>query len=912
VTVLRTAQQWTDTTKAPGGTIWRYFETWQTDVARTAGGELVRVEPYVFRQRVKSADGAKRAAELAVTETVTGSAFPPQGWQQADFDDGEWQRQPGPLRTKYRSLALTCIRGKFGVKDPAAVSDLRLDVSFQGGVVAYLNGREVGRAGLPEGPIQPETLAQDYPPETNESGLPKVYSGLINQTIYDRDVAGKDQADELCRHLPAEARARNRQHYQMRFRTLNVRVDASALRKGANVLAIEVHRAPAHPLMFTGAPWERDTDGHSISNLGWNRCMIDDVTLTAAPGSDGLVPNISRPAGMQVWNASTQLMLRPLHYGDPHEPLRPIRICGLPNGFYSGQFVVSSDRTLKGFRVTASGLQGTEKGAIPAANIQLGYLRWNRREHNVSAFDAIDTVAPAEIVAGSQSWHDWRPPFEGAMQPVWITVRVPRNARPGEYAGKVIVEAEGEKTVEVPLKLRVAGDWVLPDPREFTTFVGAIQSPDSLALQYKVPMWSDMHWKLLDQTFALMAEVGVRDVHVPLLAKTNLGNEQSMVRWTRQAQGPGRPDFSVVEKYLDTACKHLGKPRAVVLWLHDRPFYRGPGPMVTAGERREPKADIEILPYTEVDPSTSQVREQQAPLWGTPEARTFWRPVIEGLREVLARRGLEKSMFFGTGTDGYVGPKCVEDTKALSPDVTWHNRTHGSVPRAVGPKGGQQPIGYNTQGHSCHLSVDWDPEKEAHYAWTSPPNGFISTTSAWHLTDRAELSTFRSFAEATLLSRWCGISNQGVDFWPFLAPSTPGGTTLIERYTWQNGVDPLLTQHAMLGVGKEGPVATPRLRLMREALQEAEVRMVVQSALLDDAARQRLGPDLARRCREVCDQRTRVFRYFSWYLAPFKYGTLSNYDRYFDETMWLRSTEQLEELAGPAAKALARTIQGPE
>ena len=159
---------------------------------------------------------------------------------------------------------------------------------------------------------------------------------------------------------------------------------------------------------------------------------------------------------------------------------------------------------------------------------------------------------------------------------------------------------------------------------------------------------------------------------------------------------------------------------------------------------------------------------------------------------------------------------------------------------------------------------------------------------------------------ATLLSRWCGISNQGVDFWPYLGPGTAGGTTLIERYTWQAGVDSLLTQHAMLGAGKDGPVATPRLRLMREALQEAEARIVLQNALLDETATARLGPGLAKRARETCNQRTRMLRYFSWYLAPFKYGTLTNYDRYFDEMTWLRTSEQLEELAGPAAKALAK------
>jgi hypothetical protein len=153
--------------------------------------------------------------------------------------------------------------------------------------------------------------------------------------------------------------------------------------------------------------------------------------------------------------------------------------------------------------------------------------------------------------------------------------------------------------------------------------------------------------------------------------------------------------------------------------------------------------------------------------------------------------------------------------------------------------------------------LNWDPETEARYAWTAPPaDGFLSTTAAWHLTDRAELATFRTFAEATLLSGWCGISNQGVDFWPYLAPAAAGGTTLIERYTWQNGVDPLLTQHAILGAGRDGPVAIPRLRLMREAIQEAEVRIVVQNALLDETARERLGPDLVKRAKGICDQRT--------------------------------------------------------
>ena len=123
-TILRMAGQWNDTAKDPGGTIWRYFETWQTDVVRTDDGQLVRVAPYVFRKQTGTGAGSS-TAELATTQAVTGSPLPPAGWEAPDFDDGDWQRQPGPMHNKYRSIALTCIRGRFEVREPLSVKDPR-------------------------------------------------------------------------------------------------------------------------------------------------------------------------------------------------------------------------------------------------------------------------------------------------------------------------------------------------------------------------------------------------------------------------------------------------------------------------------------------------------------------------------------------------------------------------------------------------------------------------------------------------------------------------------------------------------------------------------------------------------------------------------------------------------------------
>lgn len=61
----------------------------------------------------------------------------------------------------------------------------------------------------------------------------------------------------------------------------------------------------------------------------------------------------------------------------------------------------------------------------------------------------------------------------GSNQPVWIEVRVPKDAAPGEYAGTVTVTADGEKPVAVPVALTV-WDFVLPDAPSMRTNFGGL------------------------------------------------------------------------------------------------------------------------------------------------------------------------------------------------------------------------------------------------------------------------------------------------------------------------------------------------------------------------------------------------------------------------------------------------------
>ena len=96
--------------------------------------------------------------------------LPPADWTQPDFDDGGWPRRRAPLLgvcggIRRGNAALLCVRGRSGVTEPRRVKALKLELTYRGGAVVYLNGREVARRHLPTGRLEPFTSAQDYPRE---------------------------------------------------------------------------------------------------------------------------------------------------------------------------------------------------------------------------------------------------------------------------------------------------------------------------------------------------------------------------------------------------------------------------------------------------------------------------------------------------------------------------------------------------------------------------------------------------------------------------------------------------------------------------------------------------------------------------------------------------------------------------
>ncbi len=288
------------------GSYWRCRLVRGTELTRTADGKLMHVHPFEFTKRVsKMVDGKRRSVEV-IAPFSTGRLWgpPPADWRKADFDDGAWGRLKGPFligayktpQFGYRSVPLLCLRGKFKMKAPSG--GLKLSVAYHGGLVVYVNGKEVARRHLPKGKLEPATPAEEYPEEVyvDDKGKP-----------LDMRRAAKAHADRLAKRV---------RHLK------DLAIPASALRKGVNVLALELHRAPAREIMFSG----RRSPGK------WSRVGLASVRLSGA-GATGAT---GRPPGFQVWTAPIYQEVGPADYGDPCDSPGRIRLCTGRNGVVSG------------------------------------------------------------------------------------------------------------------------------------------------------------------------------------------------------------------------------------------------------------------------------------------------------------------------------------------------------------------------------------------------------------------------------------------------------------------------------------------------------------------------------------------------------------------------------------------------
>jgi hypothetical protein len=565
-------------------------------------------------------------------------------------------------------------------------------------------------------------------------------------------------------------------------------------------------------------------------------------------------------AQISVWTGD---VVRDEHRVAESGELRPMTLVGARNGTFSGKVILESRAVIKEARAAVSQLDGPA-GSIPADNIQIRYaVTWERTNWGwPSGPDILLEEPPAEVP----------PRHRGrGLLPIWVTISVPRDASPGMYSGELTVQAEGLEPTKVPVQLEVL-DYVLPDPQDYRTWVDFVQSPDTLALEYNVPLWSDRHWELIARSFDLLSPTGNRMLYVPLICRTNFGNEQSMIRWIKKGENQYEQDFSILDKYLDIAEKHLGKPKLVAFIIWDVCMSENSlGRSLWGGEQGAPTRESreQLLGkgprVTSIDPQSGETDMIFLPRYETEEGKKAWAPVWAALRERMEKRGLKDAMMLGTISD--LQPSRAETTaiEEITGGLPWIAQAHPNYIRGADSLDNKRLHGIaniHYMGHVYNQIYQVNPDLGRLYGWRGDllPIHYLRGGDL----NMGTSIDIRLLPKFNITGGQRGAGRMGGDMWSVLRNARGDRTGLVYARYPENNWRNLDIGCWFLAPGPQGALATARLENLREGVQECEARIFLERVLLDDTKRQKIGQELADEIQKMLDDQHRAMWKTVW------------------------------------------------
>lgn len=812
---------------------------------------------------------------------------PPDGWQNPDFDDGDWVRERIPVGmgrilepggshgengARLLGFRRSIYRSTFTVRDPEQADGYRLQMRFRGGARVFINGVELKRAFLPEGELGDDAGAQPYAKDaylrmedeapkgrhqaavkrTGVDFCPDLFDTfeLADQRIHNPKIRKRAIIEENGKVFLPQATRRGghiskkgfERLKQLRDRRLGpVTIPAKLLRKGNNSIAIEIRSADLNPVVATRGWNCGETHVH------WSHCRLIDIAIHAS--SAQAPSSLTRPKGVQVWVEDPNRRCFSDDFGDENGKTGTLRFVGARNGEFSGLVALATDQELSALDVETSVLRNDKGDAtLPASVIR---VEWMRSEP-ASEFAAIgqyrcfaqNIKTPSLTWAGryaflrygpDRSRTGWTPtatmldtlakieyfdaihpnPPErlaaNRCQPIWFTLCVPNDARPGIYKGSVTVKAKGMQPVSVPVEAEVTA-WRLPDPKDSQVITGLEQSPYGVAKHYKTGLWTDAHFKALEGSFKQLGRVGNTILHIPCISYTEFGNNMdTLIQWIRKKDGSLAFDYTNLDRYLDLATRHWKSPRFICFGVLDG---------AEAARRKIPSVKV-------VDESSgkSEVLELKP---GREDYEANWRAFVTALHSHMQARGLADSMYWGFEWDVCSHPMLKLMFNQWAPDIKWMKGSH--------------PLAFGEAITVCSTVYAHKLGAVNRYGWQESANiGLLNPRRGGGLFGSDGCSppfTFRLMTDRALAGGLRGVTRMGADFW---------SGAYREGFSGAAWAMPGMPCIILLWPGEQGAVPGQRFEVFREGVQEGEARIFIEEAL----KRGILPEKLAARVKEV-------------------------------------------------------------
>ena len=139
-------------------------------------------------------------------------------------------------------------------------------------------------------------------------------------------------------------------------------------------------------------------------------------------------------------------------------------------------------------------------------------------------------------------------------RPVWVTVSIPSDAKPGVYESEIVVSGKGFRKVTMPFTVEVI-DQTLPEYSEWKFHLDLWQHPSAVARMENLEMWSDEHFEALKKQMLPLAQAGQKVITATLnrdpWGYQTFDDYEEMILWTRHKDGSWSYDYTVFDRWVE-------------------------------------------------------------------------------------------------------------------------------------------------------------------------------------------------------------------------------------------------------------------------------------------------------------------------------------------------------------------------
>jgi hypothetical protein len=294
----------------------------------------------------------------------------------------------------------------------------------------------------------------------------------------------------------------------------------------------------------------------------------------------------------------------------------------------NAQIVIWSADSLEQVRLVWSDLVNQEGNIIAKQDVEAHMVRYMLANYPYNSNDANCGDSPYKngflMPDRFEKFDRFDVPAK-TVRPVWLTIDIPADARPGLYSGTVEVMAKGFRTV---LKVEITvQNQTLPKPHDWKFRLDLWQNPWVLAWHNHLQPWSAEHKLLLRNHLKLYADAGGKYITTYAVnspwSDNSYSVEGAMIESERQKDGSWKFDYKIFDEYVELAMS-VGIDKAITIYTPIPGQYR----------------------FRYLDKSTGDYITEFWP----PESEKFkayWTPFLNNLRNHLQQKGWLDKTYIG-------------------------------------------------------------------------------------------------------------------------------------------------------------------------------------------------------------------------------------------------------------------------